>query len=324
MKPTVLLITHSADEFGVDRVHAALERRGAKPLRVNTDQFPTSMELAFRVDGSGSSQWLEVEGQHLDLATVRACWQRKLWLAALPPELPEDQSRAIQRECMAVWTGIIRGMEHARWVNGVDAERRAEDKLWQLRAAQQVGLALPPTRITNSPDEVRAFYAEQQGRIITKMITPYQQSMDGGGAFVHTSRVGPEDLEALEGLWLCPMIFQAEIPKRVEHRVAVVGGRCLVGTIRSQQSAQGAVDWRQSEAGAWAWEVGELPPVVAEKLVALLRVLHIDSGMVDLIENLEGEYVFLEVNPSGEWGMMERDAGLPISEALADTLLERP
>ena len=60
------------------------------------------------------------------------------------------------------------------------------------------------------------------------------------------------------------------------------------------------------------------------KLVALLRVLHIDSGMVDLIENLEGEYVFLEVNPSGEWGMMERDAGLPISEALADTLLERP
>jgi hypothetical protein len=28
------------------------------------------------------------------------------------------------------------------------------------------------------------------------------------------------------------------------------------------------------------------------------------------------------VNPSGEWGMLERDLGLPISEAIAKALLE--
>lgn len=35
-----------------------------------------------------------------------------------------------------------------------------------------------------------------------------------------------------------------------------------------------------------------------------------------------GEYVFLEVNPGGEWGMLERDLCLPISEAIAVALLE--
>ena len=45
-------------------------------------------------------------------------------------------------------------------------------------------------------------------------------------------------------------------------------------------------------------------------------------GAVDLICTPAGEHVFLEVNPSGEWGMLERDLGLPISEAIAEALLE--
>jgi len=45
-------------------------------------------------------------------------------------------------------------------------------------------------------------------------------------------------------------------------------------------------------------------------------------GAVDLICTPAGEYVFLEVNPGGEWGMLERDLGLPISEAIAAALLE--
>jgi glutathione synthase/RimK-type ligase-like ATP-grasp enzyme len=44
-------------------------------------------------------------------------------------------------------------------------------------------------------------------------------------------------------------------------------------------------------------------------------------GAIDLIRTPAGEHVFLEVNPTGEWGMLERDLGYPISEAIADALL---
>jgi glutathione synthase/RimK-type ligase-like ATP-grasp enzyme len=49
--------------------------------------------------------------------------------------------------------------------------------------------------------------------------------------------------------------------------------------------------------------------------------LGMQYGAFDFIETPEGEHVFLEVNPSGEWGMLEKDLGYPISEAIADALL---
>jgi hypothetical protein len=45
-------------------------------------------------------------------------------------------------------------------------------------------------------------------------------------------------------------------------------------------------------------------------------------GAVDLICTPSGEHVFLEVNPGGEWGMLERDLALPVSEAIAAALVE--
>ena len=46
-------------------------------------------------------------------------------------------------------------------------------------------------------------------------------------------------------------------------------------------------------------------------------------GAVDLIRTPAGEHVFLEVNPVGEFFWLERYAGLPVSDALADILLGR-
>ena len=51
------------------------------------------------------------------------------------------------------------------------------------------------------------------------------------------------------------------------------------------------------------------------------RALGLVFGAVDLIRTPDGEHVFLEVNPAGEWGMLERDLGLPIADALAEALL---
>jgi len=57
-------------------------------------------------------------------------------------------------------------------------------------------------------------------------------------------------------------------------------------------------------------------------LKTLTSELGIVFGADDLICTPSGEHVFLEVNPGGEWGMLERDLDLPISDALAEALLE--
>jgi hypothetical protein len=69
-------------------------------------------------------------------------------------------------------------------------------------------------------------------------------------------------------------------------------------------------------------EKAQLPAEVARSLNLLMTELGLVFGAVDLICTTGGEYVFLEVNPGGEWGMLERNLGLPISEAIAEALLE--
>ncbi len=312
----VLLFTHSGDEFVPDRVAEALGERGVEARRVNTDLFPTSVALVAR-DGVHS---LRVDDRVIDAGSVRAVWWRKRWTPLLPEELEADQRAACVRESMAALRAFADCFHGVRQVNDPDSEDRAENKLRQLRVAREAGMVTPPTLVTNDPAAVREFYDAQGGDIVTKMLTPYSYGM-GRGDFVYTSRVMPEDLDALEGLALCPMVFQGRVEKTVELRVAVVGERCFTGAVDARGSAKGETDWRRADAHETPWQRATVPEAVRAKLCATVRALGLSYGAADVIVTPAGEYVFLEVNPSGEWGMLEYFLGLPIGAAIADELL---
>jgi glutathione synthase/RimK-type ligase-like ATP-grasp enzyme len=207
-----------------------------------------------------------------------------------------------------------------RWVNPLDAGTAAEDKPRQLRLARELGLSVPRTLVTNDPEAVRAF-REEVGPLVTKMLTPLSQSMGKAELFVRTSAVRDEDLADLSGLALAPMVFQERIRKQRELRVACVGNRCFAGALDASRSAAGQVDWRAARPDEVRWEHAELDADLAARLARLVSALGLAYGAADLIETPSGETVFLELNPGGEWGMLERDLGLPIGAALAEELL---
>ncbi len=103
--------------------------------------------------------------------------------------------------------------------------------------------------------------------------------------------------------------------------MVVVGGRCFVGAIDASRSVAGQVDWRRARPEECRWEPGELPTQVEARLVRLVAALGLVYGAVDLIVTPDGRHLFLEVNPGGEWGMLEHELGLPIAAALAEALL---
>lgn len=327
-RDVVLLVTHSGDHYTVDRVAEALERRGARPRRIDVDRFPIELRLtsALDVEPGTSRRTLHDARGPLDLEAVRAVWMRRLWPPTLDEELDPELHDGCRRESMAALLGFLDGLHDRRTVNLLEANTAAENKLRQLRVARRLGLQVPRTLVTNDPAEVLAFHEALGGRMVTKMLTALTQSMSGHTAFVHTSVVRPEDLEDLDGLRHSPMVFQEHVDKAHELRVAVVatagGGRCFAGAIDATRSDAGRVDWRKSAPTQVGWRPGTLPDDVATKLLELVRALDLVYGAVDLIVTPDGRHVFLEINPAGEWGMLERDAGLPIAAALADALLE--
>nr|QEO74469.1 hypothetical protein [uncultured bacterium] len=321
-RAAVLLLTHSGDFYTIDLVAEALARKGARPFRLNTDLFPSSVKLSARAGDDRAAQLVSETGERVAAEEVRAVWARKLWAPRMADDLDERFRAMCVRESAAALEGFLDALHDARWVNDLQRERSAENKQRQLRVAARAGLRVPRTLVTNDPEAARQFFDETEGQMVAKLLRPLTVSMNAAPLFVYTSRVREEDLAGAEALRHSPMVFQELIPKECELRVAWVAGEAFAGALDASGTSRGQTDWRRAAPGECQWQAAELPSEISRGLRAMMSELGLVYGAVDLIRTPAGEYVFLEVNPGGEWGMLERDLGLPISEAIAEELLK--
>lgn len=320
-RDAVLLLTHSADFYTIDLVAEALSRRGARTFRLDTDRFPNTVKLSARTGNDRALYLITDGGAQVSSAEICAVWLRKLWTPQMDANLDERYREMCVRESVAALEGFLDALHDARWVNEIERERAAENKPRQLRLAVEAGLRIPRTLVTNDPAAVRQFYDETAGQLIAKLLRPLTLSMNADSPFVYTSRVREEDLADAATLRYSPMVFQELIPKAFELRVAWVAGEAFTGVLDASGTSRGQTDWRRAAPEECRWRKGELPVEVLRGLQALMSELGLVFGAIDLICTPAGEYVFLEVNPGGEWGMLERDLGLPIAESIARALL---
>lgn len=321
-EPEVLLVSHSGDYFTVDRVAEELAQRGARVWRLDTDLFPTQVRLGIQLDQVGARPWLTMpDGVVCDLDRLVAVWIRKIFAPILPEDLDPSLAPGCRAESHSTLNGFWDALAHLRLLDPPAAMVAAEQKIRQLRLAVANGLTIPRTVVTNDPRAVRDLHAACDGRIVAKLLNALSTSMGTAPLFVHTSPVAEEDLDHLESLALSPMIFQERIDKDIELRVAYVAGRCFAGGIDARDTA-GEVDWRLAGVDESPWQPITLPVAEQEKLGKLMRTLGLSYGAVDFIRTPAGKYVFLEVNPAGEWGMLEKKLGLPIAAAIAEELLQ--
>ena len=321
-RDAVLLLTHSRDFYTIDLVSQALVRRGVRPIRFNTDLFPSQIKLSARAGDERTAQLFTESGEQISTTEVRAVWARKLWSPRMADDLDERYRSMCVGESIAALEGFLDALHAAHWVNDLQNQRAAENKQRQLRLAARAGLHVPRTLVTNDPTATRQFFAETDGQTVAKLLRPIDVSMDTAAPFAYTNRVHEEDLDHADALRHSPMVFQELIPKACELRVAYVAGKTFAGALDASGTSRGQTDWRRVAPEDCRWQKAQLPTEVASGLQVLMSELGLLFGAVDLICTPSGEYVFLEVNPGGEWGMLERDLDLPISEAIAEALLE--
>lgn len=317
----VLLITHSGDFYTVDKVAEALSKRGAKPFRLDTDKFPLQVQMEARLSNCQSIHRLKYGDRYINTEVVQAVWMRRIWQPQTSEDLAPQFQSACVREAMAALNAFWDSLREVRWIDNLGLILAAENKLRQLRVAKEVGLVIPLTLVTNNPEEVREFFYDVGGKMVAKLLTPISYSMKSSPFFFYTSLVKEEDLLDMETLRHSPMVFQEQIPKLRELRVVYVDGNIFVGALNASNYAASTVDWRRASVKDCAWEVHELPIEIVSRLKAFMASFGLIFGALDLIETPSGEYVFLEVNPTGEWGMLERDLDYPISTAIANALL---
>jgi glutathione synthase/RimK-type ligase-like ATP-grasp enzyme len=321
----ILCLSHSGDFYNIDIVQKRIKELGYPSLRINTNLIPGSIRVEYRISGNGEpSLRLRGEGFEIDSSEVQAVWYRKIWPISIAPDIPAEYRSGVLGESNAIRNIFFESLQHVPWINPMHTDEMiGNNKFIQLTEARKCGITIPQTLISNNKEEVILFYEQCKGKMITKMHQPLSISMTGGGMSFPTTRIYKKDLKDLDTLHLCPMIFQELILKDVELRIAYIDGDFFTGAVNTQASVKGKTDWRYASDVPFKWEHYELPAEIKDKLHRMMQNLGLPFGAIDMMVTPEGRHIFLEVNPQGEWGMIQRDLQLPIAETIAEKLIKR-
>lgn len=321
----VLCITHSNDFYTVDIVINKLKELGIEALRFNSDDF--SYKIKFEYDNFSGKQLLKLIAEDFEITSdkIQAVWYRKLWNVAIPENLDEDYRRIYNQEYLTMRNIFFDSLKNVPWINSMPIDHKISDnKFEQLNLASQSGLQVPKSLFTNNSESVKNFfYSECNQQMIAKLHGALSRSMSGNTPFFPTTIIKEDDLDNLDSLIYCPMIFQEKIEKQYELRIIYVDGDFFTGKINAQTSLAGSTDWRAATDTRPAWEKYDLPLVVCESIKKMMKTMNLFFGAIDVIRDKNGEYIFLEVNPQGEWGMLQKDLGLSIGETIAEKIANR-
>ncbi len=319
----MILILTAPDDTHADHVAGMLRARGADVVRFDPAQLPSEASLSLAFDANGQhGRHLRLDHLDIDLDRIVSVWYRRPadpvpHAAVTDPTLREYVTRECKTFAQDAWESLDCLVVPARR----SVLLRAQYKASQLRLAGALGFELPPTLISNDPAAFLDFYRAHNGNLVTKRLGP-----DVGGEIEmvfsrYTEPVSRRDVGYANALRYCPVIVQAYVPKRLELRITVVGDQVFAAEIHSQESHHTRHDWRHYDDARTRYQVHDLPVAVRERCVRLVAQLGLRYGAIDMILTPDGRYVFLEINPNGQYLWIEEAAGLPISEALCDLLV---
>lgn len=317
MNDVAVLIVSTKVDLATDAVVQRLRDRDIPCFRLNTEDYPFQDTLAYYPEESpDNGHWLLCNGQPVRSPT--SIWYRRLRTPSTPNGMDEGIAAFCRQESRAAIIGGIIG-RRARWMSHPSAIWEAEYKPYQLQLAARLGLAIPRTVVTNDPGAVRSAF-DEFGDLIIKPTRSGHLVKDGAEHAIYTSRLLAEHLDDLESARWSPSIYQALIPKKYDIRVTIVGDRCFAAAIDSPSDPAARIDWRQTENPELPHYSINLPGALETTFRQLMETLHLTFGAIDLIETPKGEYVFLEVNPNGQWLWLDNMLKLGISDAVADWL----
>ncbi len=321
--PEVLVVSTRLDPH-VDIIASKLNERGIPFVRFNTEDFPLKVAASIYFERGEEKQVLDFEnGRGIVGSEVSGVWYRRPAQFKFPDEFTPAIRVFAEQESKATIAGLWEIL-NCIWINHPERNRTAELKIKQLKIASAVGLDIPRTLITNNPEDAEKFFRKTQTKgVIIKRLGGGIMLDGNQGSAIYTSLITGEQMRSVGKLKFTPALLQEYVDKDVELRITVVGDKAFPVEIHSQRSDKARVDWRRDTLNL-AHRIHSLPEEVERKIIIFVKELGLNFGAIDMVLTPKGRYVFLEINPNGQWGWIEDLTGMPISEEIINLLMKSP
>ncbi|MCK2241228.1 ATP-grasp ribosomal peptide maturase [Crossiella sp. S99.2] len=281
-------------------------------FRTDVADFPQCLKFEARLI---SGRWigkLADSYRSVDLEDIRSVYYRRPTMFRVDSTLAGVERSWCASEARFGFGGVLSSLP-ALYVNHPTCNAAASYKPYHLQVATDVGLMVPKTIVTNIKEAARTFFS-RTGSVVYKTLcgTPFTSAP----SLLFTSPVIVDELD--ESIELTAHKFQERLEKEYELRVTVVGERVFVARIDALSSAA-KIDWRRDYANlkytSWI-----LPDEVKTRTLKLVKRLGLQFAAIDMIVTPSGDHFLIDVNPNGQWGWIEEETALPISQALARLL----
>jgi len=232
---------------------------------------------------------------------------------------PLEQHFAVE-EASHAFLSLSEGLK-VNWINHRrDVHRLDNSKFYQQVLAARAGLQVPATLISNQAQAFSDFFGEQERCLVKSM--GLSQIVADKPKYIYSNVVAVNEIaSASSSLQHCPVFSQEYIEKRYEYRVVMANPVCISCRIDSQASEKSKVDWRRYDFDNVEHVEAAIPDNLINKLWDFMNLANLKFGMIDLIETSKGDFVFLEVNPSGQWGWLQQIAGIDVPTAISSMLM---
>ncbi len=323
MNRPVLIASAHVDESTYKPVSEILERNNYPVVEYQTDKV-LSGEDEYIVDLTSDGELtMSYNGTSITPEDLSAAWYRKVGSFDLPYEEPKIAKRLYVNNEVRTLHGMTWSLyPEDIWLSSPNNLARADHKLGQMLVAREVGFSIPRTVISSDWDTIgEKLLSDEGARMVIKMLRGVISEHDQLKAvYTHIT-----DRSAMEGLssytFPFPGTYQPYVPKSREWRVTAAGDNVFPAAIYTDESAKD--DWRRHQTtAAVQFKKEVLPDGIAERCMLYLGKMSLRFGAFDFIETPDGDIVFLECNPNGQYGWLEEELGFPISESIAAELMK--
>lgn len=204
------------------------------------------------------------------------------------------------------------------WINNPQRTFESENRLNQLLSAQRLGFSIPETLITNEMEAAKKFFKRFPKSTIVKVLHHHEIFLNQKSYRFLTNNIETSHLSKFNELTYAPVIFQKKIENDSEIRVTVINDKafsCKISTIKEKRNFSDLHKIKEKEL---IFSEISLDKKIEKLCIKLNRKLGLLVSSIDFVQGKNGELLFLEINPIGDWNWIEKHTNLPITKSMFD------
>lgn len=258
----------------------------------------------------------EKESNKID--NLKVVWIRRGHIPIIPNSLKNTRwTEYLKKEQLSLLTMFE--LSEDLYCIGSFHKELYNNKLYNLKEASKVGLSIPQTIITNNREDLLSFI-DKDKKYITKSLcqSPY---IEFENYYYYGNGTISVNLDNIPPIF-APSLIQECIEKEVEIRVFFIEEKIFSMAIFSQNDESTQLDFRNYNKEKPNRLVPfDLPSSVSEKISLFIKNNEYTTGSIDLILTPENNFIFLEINPMGQYDWLSYNCNYYIDEEIAKTLI---